>query len=114
MIPGLLVAAATAGILGIVYLLKQLKETKANCTFCSFLGSYIGVHGLQKVSDVGLHELLKFDKKVGPRVMTQNDRILRDMFNLDGGSNAGFNYLAKQKLHTIRNKGDSDTTGLSK
>ena len=114
MIPALLISAATVGILGIVYFFTNLKRSKVDCSFCSISGSYIGVHSLVKVSDARLNELLKCDKKIESRIMNQNDRILRDIFNLDGGSNAKFNYLAKQKLAKIENKGDSDNSGLSK
>lgn len=112
-----LVVAITTGLLGgIMYFFKKKKRLKRHCSFCSVNGSYIGIHNLEKVSDSQLEELLKLDKKIGVRVMSQNDKILQDIFKLgDGSKKKNFNYLAKQKLALERNKRrDENSKGLSK
>ena len=114
MIPKVIVATATVGIFSIVYFISKFRRSKKECSFCSIDGSHIGKHGLIKVSDTKLRELLNSDKKVAARIKSQNDRLLREHFNLGDGSNGkNFNYLAIQKLASDRNRGGPDITGLS-
>ena len=88
------------------------------CSFCSVNGSFLGVHDFLKNRDSDTKQLKDIlenvDKKTGLRVMSQNDQILQDMFNLgDGSSKQSFNYLVKQKLARARYSNE-DCSDLSK